>query len=679
MAGGFALKSHTKQVCKEGFEAAKTLENDPNITKAQVLATAKNCISQFEQLDSLPDAQFIHDIDILKAGNYDIYRIFWWWRKAHEDGLKRGEDDDGFLQETRYRTFMVTQFLKEPFDVAWNPDRDTLQPGTDALITEEQIQDGLDHASIKQWAVIKHDRDIYTAEDEIRDRRKLVKAGEKKFTHYHIMLDIPGKVPISTVAKWFKVPGNMVDVLRGRGSFLDGVQYLFHETKHAVEQNKTHYDYDEAACSPGFDVEKEMKALAVRQAQYGMSAKAMTEADIMRMHVLKDGWTMRQCEEDNPVCYAKIRSTLAPLRLDYLGKQAPPPFRMNIYIDGNAGIGKSSLAKVLASAMFSAEEHPYFAVGNDSRVSFERYDGEPVIIWNDFHASDFVSRFGTNGAYKILDTHPDNEAQQAKGTSVILTNEVNIINGVEPYNDFINSLADRWDSNQAWRRFPLILRLQQDDIDILMNRGFIENDSRYFQQMYEYNRIRGNMGKVAAMLGGPAKAKIVDNMTTPIMDAVNQIRNQDTNKITSIDEIPAEFADYGKSVKAEYEAKAEAEKEAAIEQFEKDMDDNFLDCLQSFAYYVFNVRSRAYLDEPEVAIREEYEALSRWQKYLHADEDEKKNIEQEFDLMKHGYYEWNHNHDNFNPNMLNYFSTEMLIQTLYLYWIDDPIFQEKEQ
>lgn len=47
---------------------------------------------------------------------------------------------------------MITQFLREPFSDDWEDDRKTLKPGIDPWITDDQIADGLNHATIKRWA-----------------------------------------------------------------------------------------------------------------------------------------------------------------------------------------------------------------------------------------------------------------------------------------------------------------------------------------------------------------------------------------------------------------------------------------------------------------------------------------------------------------------------------------------
>lgn len=369
----------------------------------------------------------------------------------------------------------------------------------------------------------------------------------------------------------------------GKGAFLDMVEYLVHERPKAVEQGKTHYD-DEITVSSGFDFRKELTDLQRNRAKHGKRAGKMSQADTMRMHVVRDGWTMRMCREDDPLTYAKIRSTLPPLRLDYLFDSEPCPFRMNIYVDGPAGIGKSSMCRYIAESMFGAYDNPYFSIGNDERVSFDGYDGEPAIIWNDFRVTDFIQQFKPQGTYRLLDTHPGKEAQQAKHSRVILTNALNIINGVQPYEEFIAGLAGTYtdkhvihhhaeDENQVWRRFPMILRIRENDFDVLINEGFVNNDLSSIKTMTMYANVRGFMKAIMEKLEGKAKEKVLVDFGKPVMDAVHMIETSHADKITNPDELPSEFLEYGKvknaaDLQREKQEEVEAKFQEELEEYE---------------------------------------------------------------------------------------------------------------
>lgn len=536
---------------KAGMAAMREMVNKPGFDPQAVLAKAQQNLDAFGQLDDLDNAAFIRCMKDMRANHPDLYPVFWWWRDSEEKAGRRQETDSE-QPETRYRTFMITQFLREPFSDDWEDDRKTLKPGIEPWITEEQIADGLNHATIKRWAWIWHDRDIYTEQDEIADRNDRIKAGDPKFKHVHIMLDIPSKFPISTVARWFNVPPQQVTVMRGRGAFLDGVEYLPHESPRAIEQHKTHYDDDEIHASPGFDFRKELTDLQAHRAKYGKRAGDMTPADTMRMHVMHDGWNMKQCRDDDPLTYAKIRSSLPPLRLDYLLDAAPCPFRMNIYVDGPGGMGKTAFCRFLAEMMFPDADSAYFTIGNDERVTFDGYDGEPVILWDDVRIGKLIRQFGREGVFRLLDPHPAKDAQQAKHSRVILTNALNIINGSRPYEEFISGLAGTYtdrdgiqhqaeDENQAWRRIPLILCVRSDDFKVLINEGFVNDDLHSIKSMRMYAQIQGSMKSMMEKLEGSAKEKALLTFGGPVRSAVKMIEESHDKKISDPDQIPPEL------------------------------------------------------------------------------------------------------------------------------------------
>ena len=205
----YKTKNSVKGERKRGLQAVKEMEAAPGYDPQATLALAQANLDAFGKLDDLDDASFIACMNDMRANHPDIYPVFWWWRKAEEQAGRR-QEEDGEGTESRYKFFMVTQFLLDPFAIEWEDDRLTLKPGVASWIDTPQIEAGLDHKSIKRWCWIWHDRDIYTEEDEIADRTGRIKAGDRKFKHAHIVLEVPGKVPVSTIARWFKVPQQQV-------------------------------------------------------------------------------------------------------------------------------------------------------------------------------------------------------------------------------------------------------------------------------------------------------------------------------------------------------------------------------------------------------------------------------------------------------------------------------------
>ena len=484
--------------------------------------------------------------------------------------------------ETRvptYRVFEVMQFEYNP-KTGYRKDGEP-KKNAKPLMTQAQLEAGLNHKLIKQWAWAFHDKDIYSEEDESPER-PWVHAGDPKPAHWHIRLRVDHDQTIETICRWFGLPMNLTYILvktpHGRGAFPECIEYLTHESD--KEQAAGKYRYPDVEIHANFDWRALVDDNNEKKARFGSRAGNMTDADTMRMHVLQDGWSLEQCAIEDPLTYAKIRNSLNGLRLDYLQKQPAPPLRLNYYIDGKSGLGKSSLSDYLGEVMFPGVEHPIFHIGNDERVSFDGYDGEPVIVWDDMRAYDFIERFRRDGTFRLLNTHPQNEAKQVKGSRVILTNAVNIINGIQPYEQFLDGLAGEYvdkmgmkhlaeskDKDQAYRRFPMIICLRDTDFDVMFNKGFYEKTRAYLQ--YEmYGCVTGNFHDVMARLDGEAKEKTLVDMTATPLQLHEELKRINDDKISDPAKIPDEFAAYGTVITPEQAARDDAARAAAQAQVE---------------------------------------------------------------------------------------------------------------
>lgn len=569
-----SIKLRMKQERERGMHFVGTHLND-----AQCLTIANNNKTIFEHVDQLPAAAFLKTMDNWRGGRPDAYEAFWWWRRSVERAAATASDDEvNNGHHKKGYAFGIVQYLAEPFGDAWNDDRRTLKDGYTPWITEEQIEEGLDHRAIKRYLWAWHNRDVYTEEDEATARPdQPIKAGERKFQHADIVIDVPNGQHTDVIARWFGVPEHRVKVVHGgRSGFLQRAWYTPHESPKAVEQGKTHYDDDEMHASPGFDFRREFNNLEENRRKYGGSAAGMTLADTMRMHVLVDGWSLKEARDNDALTYSKIRSSLPPLRLDYLASQDPCPFRLNIYVDGGSGMGKSSFCEALAQSMFPAYDRPSFVIGNDERVTFDGYDGEPVIIWEEMRSSDFIFRFTRKGTLTLFDTHPKPQSQQVKHGRIVLTNAINIINGIEPYETFLRGLAGEYvdkrgvqhlpeDVTQVYRRMPLILCIHKTDFDVLVNHGFMTDDLSAVNQFHLYRKVTGGIKVAMERLDGPAKVKVIGQLTAPVKDAIADIRAHHDDKISDVDAIPDEFADFGR-VKTPEEIEQERLRKQADEQ-----------------------------------------------------------------------------------------------------------------
>lgn len=421
-------------------------------------------------------------------------------------------------------------------------------------LTEKQIQEALKHKTITRSAYINHNKDNYTDEDERKN--PLVKAGNHKDDHYHVVIETKNnQMDTATIAKWFGIPENFIEVKKGAGAFLDCVEYLTHE--HQKQQDKGKHLYNDDEVHANFDFRKELNKKNEMKLKYG---RTINESELMMYQVLYEGKTLNQCIDEDKSIYKQNMDKLKKYRMDYLSRLKPPATRINYYVTGEGGLGKGLICRAIARSLYPnliEDEDIFFEVGAKG-AAFEGYDGQPVIIWNDRRAIDLLQELnGRGNVFNVFDTHPTKQKQNIKYGSINLPNEVNIVNSVQPYVEFLDSLAGEYvtkdgakmeseDKGQSYRRFPMIIPLHEEDFDILINKGFLNNTKDFFEYL-EYKNIIGNMQKIAILCGENEELRrsIEAQTVKPIIDKHEQLLEKNGEKLSD-EEILKIFENYGK-------------------------------------------------------------------------------------------------------------------------------------
>ena len=162
------------------------------------------------------------------------------------------------------------------------------------LLSEEKIKDALAHRTIKRWAYICHDADVYTALDEEHNPEHI--KGAKKPRHWHIVIEMgSNQVEVGVIARWLGITDNFVNVAKGRGAFLDCVKYLTHEDD--KQKNLGKRLYDDGDVSANFDFRAELDSRAERVAMYG---RDLNDKDMLRNQVLFKGKSLKWVMQNYP-------------------------------------------------------------------------------------------------------------------------------------------------------------------------------------------------------------------------------------------------------------------------------------------------------------------------------------------------------------------------------------------
>lgn len=417
-----------------------------------------------------------------------------------------GTDDDpyqdggpwAYANDPGGRVFMITQNLEHPAT-------------GQTLITTEQVEKALAKKGVKQYAWILHDKDTYTAA-EVAKNPALVQ-GSPKAPHVHVVIQRSSFSTIAQVARAFGVPPQCVES-KPPSSFLDLVEYLTHENSKQQQAGKHLYDDSEVHASKGWDWRSDLEEHKEKRLEKGLSKSLKRRKKEAALNITLGKWDLEDVYSNDPELWSMdgVMKHLKALRADWLTRQTPPGQVLNFYISGEGGVGKDLLAAALARSLNPEAKRPYFSLGGEN-VSFEHYDGEEIIIWEDFRAYSMLEacRKDRGLLFRILGPYRDDYKKiivNIKGSNTQLLNRVNIVTGPDDYETFLNGLSGEYEvfsresgqtfrrksenKSQAYRRFPVIIPVTQGEFSIYLNKGFMEGTREYFQ--YEkHEHLRQNL------------------------------------------------------------------------------------------------------------------------------------------------------------------------------------------
>ena len=408
-------------------------------------------------------------------------------------------------KRVRSRIFMITQY-------EYNP-----KTGEDLNFNETIIRKGLEtrQDSLQAWAYIRHDKDKYNQDDDIPEGKEI---GDNRPAHWHVMLQFKNAVEISGIARDFGVSENYVERWQGHGAFLTGIQYLTHENprqyqdlgKHKYEREEVKFASEEIAQHFWERLDDRTERLINTLPRAELIEKLMKKVN-------SGEYDLDDVYQENKILFNELENLFKRARKNYLARKPIPAVRSNYYITGNGGAGKSVAAKAMARSLFPnlPDEKIFFTVG-DGKVAFDRYDGQPVIIWDDWRAEALLSMFDRGTVWKIFAINPEKISLSVKYGETSLINTVNIITSVQPFQDFIDGLAGEYvdshktrhkkeDKTQGYRRFPVFIEVSKQSLEIYISQALSDGEYKEYEKamsveasMIEYakNNTKENLKRI---------------------------------------------------------------------------------------------------------------------------------------------------------------------------------------
>ncbi len=281
----------------------------------------------------------------------------------------------------------------------------------------------------KNWAIIRHDKDI--ASD-----------------HYHIALHYDSQRPLTTPANQLEIPQNFVAKWDNRTDNLWA--YLIHNTTEAKAEKYNYIDYignHEKSATNDPDIWQ----IATKKVRTKTNSN---DLDMIQKQILHGELLERDLLTPEMIeYYAKNKRKLDDcLKLRQKSLILNPPTCETIYIYGNSGTGKSTLAERLATASGAV------AWASGANDPLQDYNGEPSLILDDFRPQ----QINFADLLKLLDPIHRKRSHQSRYYNKVLATKKIIITTVMPLDELIRYYAINTgeDQKQLRRRITRIYQTQ---------------------------------------------------------------------------------------------------------------------------------------------------------------------------------------------------------------------------
>ena len=405
-------------------------------------------------------------------------------------------------------------------------------------LEEEKLDNG--KPALKRWAWCMHDKDKVLEENidqlRLKDPTSILKIGDPRPAHIHLALEFENAVYNTHLQKISGLPIEFVRKPNAKyNQFMAIATYLSHCRAEEQAKGKHQYSVEEIHYK-GFDyVEEVRKYLAVRdkrESEIRKSPRYLADSTINRIE--RGELSVEEAKEmikdtEGFAYFLRYEKEFRAARTEFVKRHYEMQPRINYYIYGAAGSGKSTLSKYLAKALFPdlKDFECYYTVGAVG-VRFDDYSYEqPILIWEDARGEELLREYKREGLLNLLEPSPKKRSYNIKYGKVTLAHQVNIFTGPVPFQEFIEVMMGSYseggqkieedrDKEQAFRRFPVIINVKSNEIEVLTNTRIFEDTD--YSEYKRYARILNvSIAQLNEFYTGDALDQAFSVITEPIV------------------------------------------------------------------------------------------------------------------------------------------------------------------
>lgn len=363
--------------------------------------------------------------------------------------------------------------------------------------------------------------------------------GTPKETHTHYVIKFRTPRTITGCGNVMGLPKESHNFIQFCHSVESSIEYLTHKNQPEKYQ---------------YPIEEVHGNIIDRDVFYQSESEAV---DAFLYQVAEKGLTLLQVQKKlGGALLAKNSTVFNKARALYLKKEPMPVMRINYYISGEGGVGKDMAAEALALSLYEnsgLERDEIIFDISDLKAGFNGYDGQPVIIWHDVRAADLIQKLSRSLVFDIFDSKPKRTSLNIKYSTTILINSINILTGPDDYKTFLDGLAGEYTDKsgtvhksenkaQSYRRFPVIIEVEEKSLSILLNAGFMTNRRKELETYMLYGRITGNFKNIMGIEDKTRKEELIYKTSKPIVKLNEDVKGAIKNMTD--EEIPEDFGTF---------------------------------------------------------------------------------------------------------------------------------------
>ena len=385
------------------------------------------------------------------------------------------------------------------------------------------------YRTIKEWAYIIHDKDVYTKQDEKNNPEH--KEGTPKKPHIHLYLNFgQDGSSADVVAKWFKDEPQYFNKVLGRKA--DMLLYLTH--RNAPQK----YQYEDNEVVSNFDL---TKAIEDDKKIHSLVKEADKIVFDFMQEIITYAQANKKIKDLKKVCGTKelLKAILtADKTIEQIWKcqcKMATKGKRNmkiIFIHGKSGSGKSTYAEMYADMLCKKMGYRDFARSSASNDIMQDYMGEDIFILDDFRDVDELT--GTSQSLtdvlKMLDPHFASSSK-SRYTNKTFTGKLMIITSTkDPLTWFEGTKEQRW---QFFRRIDKLIDIDKENVTVYQE----ENTESGIPFLCGFTHDGAYI----------ARAKIKQQFPNPVPAYVKELGKTD---VDYSDDMAADMEEYLNSIRA---------------------------------------------------------------------------------------------------------------------------------